>query len=169
MAAPQRRLSRAVGGTLLNVAALGGLVCIVLVILAFVFNISLIMFKTGSMSPTIPAGSLAIVQEIAAPDIRVDDVITVDREDALPVTHRVTSVSGTGESRTITMRGDANESEDPAPYTVTEARRVLYSIPGLAKVIVWFSNPWVLGGLTIGAAGLVTWAFWPKRPSEVTL
>jgi signal peptidase len=29
-------------------------------------------------------------------------------------------------------------------------------------VVVWFSNPVVLGGLTLGATGLVTWAFWPR-------
>lgn len=158
-----RRGSRALGNALLNLAALGGLVCIVLVLLSVFFNISLIMFKTGSMSPTIPAGSLAVVREIPAADIRVGDVLTVDRPGMLPVTHRVTSVAGEGDARTITMRGDANEAEDPAPYTVTEARRVLASVPHLARGVVWLSNPLVLGGLTIGAAVLVTWAFWPRE------
>ena len=50
------------------------------------------MFKTGSMSPTITAGSVALVREIPASEINVGDVVTVDREDALPVTHRVTSI-----------------------------------------------------------------------------
>lgn len=160
-----RRTGRFVGQTLLNLAALGGAICIALVILAFAFNISLIMFKTGSMSPTIPAGSVALVREIPASEIQVGDVVTVARADALPVTHRVTSVddAGDGESRTITMRGDANEAADPHPYTVTEVRRVLFSIPGVAHVIVAFSHPLVLGALTVGATVLVTWAFWPKQ------
>lgn len=156
------RAGRAIGSGLLNIAALGGLLCILLVVLAFFFNITLIMFKTGSMSPTIPAGSLAVVREIPASDIELGDVLTVDRPGVLPVTHRVTSVSGSGESRTITMKGDANEAEDPSPYTVTEVRRVLFSVPELAKVVVWFSNPIVLGGITIAASVLVTWAFWPR-------
>lgn len=160
----ERQWGRRLGGALLNIAALGGAVCIVLVILSAVFNISLIMFKTGSMSPTIPAGSLAVVREISAQEIAVGDVVTVDRVGMLPVTHRVTSVEGSGETRTITMRGDANEAEDPAPYTVTDVRIVLGSVPGLAYVVVWFSNPWVLGSLTIGASVLVTWAFWPRDP-----
>lgn len=159
----RNRAGKAIGSTLLNIAALGGLICIVLVILAFFFNITLIMFKTGSMSPTIPAGSLAVVREIPASDIEVGDVLTVNRDGKLPVTHRVTSVSGEGEARTITMKGDANESEDPAPYTLTDARRVLVSVPELAKVVVWFSNPIVLGGITIAASVLVTWAFWPRE------
>lgn len=157
------KAGRAIGSTLLNIAALGGFICIILVILAFFFNITLIMFKTGSMSPTIPTGSLAVVREIPASDIAVGDVLTVDRAGKLPVTHRVTSVTGKGDARTITMRGDANEAEDPSPYTLTEARRVLVSVPGLARVVVWFSNPIVLGGITIAASVLVTWAFWPRE------
>lgn len=156
------RLGRVLGNMILNVAALGGAIFIVLIILSAVFNISLIMFKTGSMSPTIPAGSLAVVKEISASDIKVGDVLTVDRGTKLPVTHRVTSVEGTGETRTITMKGDANDSEDPLPYAVTEVRRVLVSVPGLAHVVVWLSNPLVLGALTIATSLLVTWAFWPK-------
>lgn len=166
MARGTRGRQRAVGNALLNIAAFGGLVCIVLVLLSVFLNVSLIMFKTGSMSPTIPAGSLAVVREIPAAEIRVGDVLTVERQGMLPVTHRVTTVDGAGETRTITMRGDANDAEDPAPYTVSEARRVIASVPNLARVVVWFSHPLVLGGVTIGASVLVTWAFWPREPGR---
>lgn len=159
----RRARSGAVGDALLTLAALGGLLCIALVILAYVCDISLIMFKTGSMSPTIPAGSLAVVQETPAADVSVGDVLTVDRPGSLPVTHRVTSVSGTGDSRTITMQGDANDYEDPSPYTIADARRVIFAIPGLASVVVWFSHPGVLGVLTLATSALVTWAFWPRE------
>lgn len=168
------RFARAVGQVLLNIAALGGLVCVALVVLALTLNISLIMFKTGSMAPTITAGSVAVVREIPASEIEVGDIVTVDRGRQLPVTHRVTSVSAEakadaptethgGHARTITMKGDANETEDPAPYVVTDVRRVLFAVPGLASLIVWFSNPLVLGAITIAASVLVTWAFWPKN------
>lgn len=164
--AQRRSAGGVVGSALLNLAAVGGLICIVLVLLSALLNVSLIMFKTGSMSPTIPAGSLAVVRQIPAPEIRVGDILTVDRPGMLPVTHRVTSVTGTGETRTITMRGDANEAPDPSPYTVTDARRVLASVPYLAHAVVWFSSPWVLGALTLGASALVTWAFWPRGPRQ---
>lgn len=167
---PRRSVASTVGGTLLNLAAIGGVVCIVLVILAYCFNVTLIMFKTGSMSPTIPTGSLALVREVPASDITIGDVVTVDRAGQLPVTHRVTSVSpaGGGEQRIVTLKGDANLSEDPEPYVVSTVRIVLASVPGLAYVVIWFSNPWVLAGLTLGCSVLVMWAFWPrsdrKRP-----
>jgi signal peptidase I len=153
-----------VGNVMLTLAAVGGVVCIVLVLIAFFFNITLIMFKTGSMSPTIPAGSLAIVKQIPASDIHVGDVVTVNRSPAPPVTHRVTSISpATGPARSITLRGDANPADDPAPYVVTTVRIVLFSVPQLVYAVNAVSNPLALAGITIGAAGLVTWAFWPRR------
>lgn len=164
---PRRKLSPAaiVGEVLLWIAALLGVICIVLVILAYAANITLIMFRTGSMAPAIPAGSVALVQEVPASDISVGDVVTVDRPDELPVTHRVTSIeSGPPTTeRSLTLRGDANVDEDPFPYTVETVRIVRFAVPGLAPVIVAFGNPFVLGGITIAAALLVGWAFWPRR------
>jgi signal peptidase I len=151
-----------VGDVLLWIGAAGGLVCIIAVLAAVLFHVTLIMFKTGSMEPTIPTGALAVVQEIPASQVQVGDIVTVDRADALPITHRVTSVSGEGESRLLTMRGDANASEDPAPYDVTHVRLVLTWMPGWAQIVVWFSNPLVLGALTLAATALVGWAFWPR-------
>lgn len=163
----RRRFLGRAGNAMLTVAATGGLVCIVLVPLAFVFHISLIMFKTGSMSPTIPAGSLAIVREIPAAQIHVGDVVTVDRPPGPPVTHRVVSISPAGSGlRTLTLRGDANPANDPQPYVVKKVRIVLYSVPKLAYAVRTAANPLVLGGVTVGAAALVTWAFWPRRDEE---
>lgn len=156
-------------GAMLNLAAVGGIICLVLVGLAFVFDTTLIMFKTGSMSPTIPAGSLSLVREIPATEIKVGDVVTVERPAALPITHRVTSVAdgSTSTERIITMKGDANEAEDPFPYAVNTVRTVLASVPNLAYGVVWLSNPWVMAVLTLGASALVTWAFWPRDPSDL--
>ncbi|MFI8592236.1 hypothetical protein [Dietzia maris] len=58
-----------IGGGIGNLLAATGVVCILVVILAFTMNISLIMFKTGSMSPTIPTVSVAVVKEINADEI----------------------------------------------------------------------------------------------------
>lgn len=170
---PKRRAGRSRRGmlseALLLCAAIAGAICIVLVILAFAANITLILFRTGSMAPTIPAGSVAIVQKVSATEIAVGDIVTVDRENELPVTHRVTSIAPgpSTASRTITMRGDANEDDDPLPYTVESVRIVHFSVPGLAPVIVALGNPFVLGGITVSAAALVGWAFWPRQPRRL--
>lgn len=157
------------GDTVLWVAAVAGVACMALVVLALTANITLIMFRTGSMSPTIPAGAVAVVQRVPASDIEVGDVVTVDRLGDLPVTHRVTSVAaGTDDARRIiTMRGDANADDDPFPYEVTSVRVVLFSVPGVATAIAGLGDPRVLGALTIGATALVVWAFWPRASREV--
>ncbi|WOQ16796.1 signal peptidase I [Raineyella sp. W15-4] len=159
-----RRIARATEEVVLTVLSILGALCVVLVVLALVFDVTLIMFKTGSMSPTIPAGSVAIVRRVPAAEVKVGDVVTVDRPGQLPVTHRVTSVTAgpAADQRILTLKGDANASEDAAPYTVSTVRITLASVPGLALVIVRLSNPYVLGAITIGASLLVTWAFWPR-------
>lgn len=157
------RAAAVVRGTLLNVAAVLGSACIVLVVLALVFHISLIMFRTGSMAPRIPTGSLAVVKEIPAQDARVGQVVTVDRPGALPVTHRVVSshpVAG-GLTRLV-LKGDANRAADPDPYQVRTVRLVLWAVPGLAYAVVWLSNPFVLGALTLAVAALIVWVLWPR-------
>ena len=167
--APGRRRARArgvVGEVLLWFAAAAGAICIVLVVLAITANVSLIMFRTGSMSPTITAGSVALVREIDASEVSVGDIATIDRPGELPVTHRVTAIER-GEddgTRLITMRGDANDVDDPHPYEVSTVRVVLFAVPGIAPVIAALGEPLVLGGITIAAAILVVWAFWPRRP-----
>ena len=164
--ARRRRPARAIADGLLWIAAVIGLGCIVLTILAFAFHISLIMFRTGSMEPTIPTGSVAVVREVPAVDIEVGDIVTVDRgEDHLPITHRVTSIeAGSAEGeRVITMKGDANAQEDPFPYTVTSVRHVMFSVPGLAPALASAGNPVVMGALTLIAGAIVGWAFWPRE------
>lgn len=149
----------------LTVAAVLGTLCIVLVIAAAFFDVRIILFSTGSMSPTIPAGSAAVVRSIPASEVRVGDVITVDRPGKLPITHRATTVSpvpGSDDLRRITMRGDANPVDDPVPYDVAQVRLVVFSVPGIAPTVAALGNPWVLGGLTIGATALVIGVFWPR-------
>ncbi|HWM34873.1 MAG TPA: signal peptidase I [Pseudolysinimonas sp.] len=162
VARSRRSPAGVLGDALLWLAAIGGALCIAGVIAATVFHVNLIMFKTGSMEPTIPTGSLAVVHEIPATAVRVGDIVTVDRPGLLPVTHRVIAVDGAGSTRALTLQGDANPVEDPAPYLVERVRLVWAWVPGWANVVVWFSNPAVLGALTLGATALVTWAFWPR-------
>ncbi|WP_245599694.1 signal peptidase I [Nakamurella lactea] len=157
------RVAAAAGNLLLTLAAIGGAICILAVLAAWIFKITLIMFSTGSMSPTIPAGSVAVVRQIPAAEVNIGDVVTVDRPGRLPVTHRVRAVEpGQGAARILTLRGDANAADDAETYPVTSVRLVQFSIPGVAGVIVALSNPFVLGGITILLAGLVLWAFWPR-------
>lgn len=161
-----RRRRGVVREVILNVAAVGGALCIALTLAAVLFNVTLIMFKTGSMSPSIPAGSLAVVREIPAADAKVGDVVTVARPDKLPVTHRIVSTEPAGNGLTqLVLKGDANPVNDPEPYLVSTVRVVMGSVPGLASVVVAVSNPLAMGIITVAVASLVTWVFWPRQGS----
>lgn len=158
-----RRAASRAGDVLLTVASIAGALCILGAIAAAVFHITLILFSTGSMSPTVPAGAVALVREIPAQEARVGDVVTVDRPGALPITHRVVSAQPLSGGRVeLVLRGDANAENDPAPYDVSHVRLVIASVPGGAQVIAFFSNPFFLGSATLAATVLVAWAFWPR-------
>src|SRR5690625_496087 len=79
------RFAARLGDVLLSLLAIAGGVSIVLVILAVTMNISLMMFRTGSMEPTISTGSVAVVREIDATEMAEGDIITVDRGDDLQI------------------------------------------------------------------------------------
>ncbi|MGO2658589.1 signal peptidase I [Mycetocola reblochoni] len=153
------RLLREVG---LWAAAAAGVLCIALFVAALLGGFSLVMFKTGSMAPTIPAGSLALVREAPAADIAVGDVVTVDRGEVLPVTHRVIEVVDDSGPVTFRMQGDANAAPDLELYSATTVRTVVWAAPGLAHTVALLSQPWLLLLLSVAAAALVTWAFWPR-------
>ncbi|MEJ7649285.1 MAG: LPXTG cell wall anchor domain-containing protein [Nakamurella sp.] len=163
----RRRWGSRLGDVLLTLASVGGVICILAVIAAVLFKVSLIMFSTGSMAPTIPAGSVAVVRQIPAAEVAAGDVVTVDRPGQLPVTHRVRAVEpGQGDVRVLTLRGDANAQDDAVTYPVSTVRIVLFSVPKLAAVIVSLADPFVLGGITVVMATVVMWAFWPRRRPE---
>jgi signal peptidase len=170
MASIARKALHVSGEVVLTLLATGGAACIVLVLAAVWFGVSVILFSTGSMTPTIPAGSAALVREIPASEVEVGDIVTVDRPDALPITHRVVAIEGTGAVRELTLRGDANPTDDPFPYSVSHVREVIFSVPGIASAIDAAGNPVPLATVTVLMAGLVTWAFWPRRvpPGEAT-
>ncbi|MET0435153.1 MAG: signal peptidase I, partial [Cellulomonas sp.] len=149
---------------LLTVAALFGAVCLVLVVLVATLDLGVIVFRTGSMSPTIPTGAAALVRTTPADEVEVGDVVTVPAPVGdLPVTHRVVHTETLDDGTTrLRLRGDANDAEDPFPYDVTEVRRVVASAPGVGYALVRMGEPKALAAVTAGVALLVGWALWPR-------
>lgn len=152
---------------------------------------TMIVFRTGSMSPTMPQGALAISVPAQAHEVRVGDVITLQRAgEALPVTHRVIEIgpvtpranneadiraSAPGgeapdlrqvDARQVLLQGDANQTSDPQPYAFTETRKTVFAVPYLGAVIMTLQSPIGMGGLVILLGVLVTWAFWPRESTR---
>ena len=138
---------------------------------------TLITFRTGSMSPTMPQGALALSMPVAATDIEVDDVVTVKRAgEKLPVTHRVVEVRDADhatqeqripdDARELVLKGDDNATIDLLPYVVKDARRVVFAAPNAGSALMLMQSPIGLGLLILLAGSITTWAFWPKRERE---
>ncbi|MGB3708271.1 signal peptidase I [Gordonia sp. (in: high G+C Gram-positive bacteria)] len=166
----QHTVSRSRRELALNVGAVAGLICIVIAVASMLFGIKPLVFRSGSMSPDIPTGSLAIADTVPASDIRVGDVVSVDNEAGTRITHRVVAVEQFGADRvSLTLKGDANRAADPTPYVVAEADRVITSVPFVGYVAAWLSSKTAifLGGILAGA--LLMLAFGPiRRPGDTT-
>jgi len=132
-------LLRRLGDAALTLGAVVGAACLVATIAAVLFGVHPLIFRSGSMAPTIPAGSLALAQELPADRIQVGDIVTVPWQGAR-VTHRVVAVTHRGDSATLRLKGDANGAPDPASYDVRSALRVSFSVPWLGSVVAWLSR-----------------------------
>ena len=103
---------RRVREILLTVGAVLGAVCLLLGVVAVTAGVHLLVFRSGSMSPTIDTGDLALTRTVDATELRVDDVVSVIDSSGNRVTHRLVNVAEQGDQRQLTLRGDANEQSD---------------------------------------------------------
>ena len=150
----------------LALAALAGVIAIGWGVATLFFGFSLITFATGSMAPTIPAGSIALVREVPAADLEVGQVVTLQRGgERLPITHRIIGIEANPAVRDgyiVSMQGDANTIPDTFPYYVKSGKVVLFSAAGGQAVSDAIGSPTALVVVTAGAGALVLWAFWPR-------
>lgn len=120
---------------------------------------------TGSMTPTLPPGTLVVVGPTPADEVGIGDVLTFQLESGKPtlVTHRVvgrSTDSRSGELRFIT-RGDANETTDAVPVMPVQVKgTVWYAVPWLGWVnqaVNGEARAWVVPAI---AAALFAYAMW---------
>ncbi|MFA3896602.1 signal peptidase I [Rhodococcus qingshengii] len=152
---------------LLSLGALAGLVSIIIFIAGLAFGITPLIFRSGSMSPTIDTGALAFARTVPASEVLVGDIVSVSDSQGTRITHRVESIDQQGNNLAVAqLRGDANPIADPDPYVITEADRVFFSINRLGYVAVWLSGPsgLVLGAIAVG--GLLYIAFRRREASD---
>lgn len=127
---------------LLNAGAALGLLCLVLAGLALVLGLKPLIVVSGSMSPGIPIGSLALAVPTPAAEVAPGQVVSVVSSSGNRVTHRV--VSSDPETGLV-LKGDANPVADLQAYTVAAVDRVVFSVPLLGYVASWLGSPWVVG------------------------
>ena len=116
---------------------------------------------SGSMEPGIRIGDLLIDTRTATANVDVGDVVSLhsDLTGGL-ITHRVVTIamSGTGDW-TVTLKGDANATSDPVPYTAgAQVWRPVLRIPGAGSVVRRMTTPRVVIPLLIGLGALLALA-----------
>lgn len=134
-----RRAIRIIADLALSLGALVGVACLVAAVAAVAFGVHPLIFRSGSMAPTIPAGSLAFARDVPAASIRGGDVVSVPWHDSR-VTHRVVEVFHRDGSATLRLKGDANDAPDAELYQVSSAPRVWFSVPVLGRAVAWLSR-----------------------------
>ncbi|HEY3572944.1 MAG TPA: signal peptidase I [Arthrobacter sp.] len=154
----------------LTLVAVLGLLCILALILGFVFRASFVVFRTGSMEPQYPVGALSLTVQVQAEDLVPGDVVSVKREgSSVLITHRVVSATrpeSAGGKASLILKGDANSSQDPLPYEVATAQKVLVTVPVVGSWLMTVRGPGFIAGATLALAALVLWAYWPKRQTR---
>lgn len=136
---------------LLWAAGAAGVVALVLAAVAMATGVRLLVVTSGSMAPAIERGSLVIAAPVASADIKTGDVISVTNATGTTVTHRVDSVSLSGDTATLVLKGDANEAADAVPVVVSQAHRVVADVPVAGRAVEIVGSPAV-----IFAAGVLT-------------
>ncbi len=153
----------------LNVGAVAGLICVLAAAASFLFGIKPLVFRSGSMSPDIPTGALALSQATEAADLAIGDVVSVLDPQGTRITHRIQEIASTdGTTSVLILKGDANQDADISPYTVTEVDRVFFSVPGLGYAVSWLSSPMAifLGGGLVGAVMVLAFGPGAKRKGD---
>ena len=162
---PRRRTAALLGEIALTVAAVLGLAMAGVTVVAARAGVRPLVVRSGSMEPTIPTGSMVLVQRVAAAEIGVGDVVAVVRPDHTRVTHRVVDLERHGETAELTLKGDANDDVDPAPVSVVEADRLVRQVPGVGRLAAWLATApggFVVGCLVTAAAMLAL----RRRPGD---
>jgi signal peptidase I len=150
-------IARTAREVFLTLGAVLGVVCIVVTAAGFAFGVKPLIFRSGSMSPDIHTGDMAISRTVEASALKRGDVVSVVNSGGERVTHRLVNAARQGRARQLTLKGDANKKVDTEVYTVTKAERVLFTIPKAGYVVDAAMSP--IGVFVLGlyvAALLVT-------------
>lgn len=102
------------------------------------FNYQALVVRSGSMSPTIPTGSVVFYRPVQASQVKVGDVI-VFSEPGRPntkVTHRVYSIGSNSGGKYFVTKGDANGAPDPWHVpAVGQGWKAVWHVPVVGYVL----------------------------------
>lgn len=123
-------------GSALTGWVLTAVACVAIVFVSFgLLGFRPMVVGSGSMSPALDAGDVAVVTEVSGNTIGEGDIIQFVRG-GTTVIHRVVEVQDDG-SRVFITQGDANDSPDPNPVYPSQIQgRVKFRIPKVGWIAV---------------------------------
>ena len=89
----------------------------------------------GSMGDSIPAGSIALMENVPADDLAVGDVILREANGGPPFVHRIISIEESNGQQLVITQGDANDSPDVDLLRLEgRGERVVLDVPYLGRI-----------------------------------
>lgn len=98
-------------------------------------GLDLLVVRSGSMSPAIDTGSLALARSQPAASAQRGDVVSVVADSGARITHRVVTRTVRGERTELVLKGDANARPDAEVYDVGTVQRVVAHVPYAGYVV----------------------------------
>ncbi|GAA2186239.1 hypothetical protein GCM10009786_06140 [Leucobacter alluvii] len=166
----QKKTLDVVRSSVLTIASIIGGFCILLVLAGIMFGLRPLVVVSGSMEPAIPTGSLILIQQKQAEELRIGDIVTVSRPDGEGfITHRILEKTphDDGAGVDLVLKGDANENQDPKPYSVDSAERVVLTLPFVGIIVKYLQSPFgVVAGVILVLAVVSLYSIRPDRKTE---
>jgi signal peptidase I len=141
---PSRIAHQVVTASLTLAVTTAALAASLLVFGPHVFPYRIYAIESGSMRPTLPVGSLAVLRPVQASRISVGDIITFEKPGAasLLVTHRVVAIKRERGARFFVTKGDANGTPDAWRVpTAGTGWRYAFSLPYAGYPIAALKQP----------------------------
>ena len=161
------RAIRILEGVLLSAVLAATILAALVVVGPRFLPYQVLVVRSGSMSPTIPTGSLVVYHRVSSAQVNKGQVILYNEpgNPAITITHRVVKVVNDPSGRFFITKGDANGSPDPwhikaagvgwvvaghVPYLgyamvyleSTPARLLLVTLPALALGLIFVLESW---------------------------
>ena len=137
------QLLRSIGNIVLWIVAALGVVCALVWGATAMGFIKPLIVISGSMEPGIMTGDLLVDTPRDTATLEVGEVASIYSDvTGNIVTHRVVGIEASGDQWSIRMQGDANDSEDGAPYLVGDTvLQPAIQLPGVGYAIVTLTKP----------------------------
>jgi signal peptidase len=101
-----------------------------------VFPIHPVLVASGSMTPALYTGDIAIVAKSDAKIFQVGDIIEFRRTEQMNVIHRVIDIDDSGGNKMYITKGDANTDIDDPVLAANVVGKVVFRIPKIG----WVAN-----------------------------